>query len=274
MQWIYLSKKGEDEYINRMAQGAGAVPTVIEDWEYNENPQAGIVLRGIMKHKLIKKCWADGRKFRFMDTGYFGNRPNPLNRAGWKVWHRIVPNDLQHNQIISRPGDRWDQLKINTKPFRKTGRNILIVAPDEKPCIFYDTTLDNWLEQTIKKLKQHTDRPIVIRHRNPEVVKNNRIVESSFEFALADAWAVITFNSNAGTESILNGVPVFVTQAANAARPLALDDLSKIETPYYPDSGQVRNWASHLAYGQFHNTELENGTALHILNETEDILNL
>lgn len=274
MQWIYLSKNGTDEYINRMAQGAGVEPTPIESWEYNNNMSAGIVLRGIMKHKIMKQCWADSRRFRYMDTGYFGNRPNPLNPQGWKVWHRVVDNDLQHNIVLPRSSDRWDQLKIAIKPFKRTGREILVVAPDDKPCAFYDTTLDTWLEQTVNTIQQHTDRPIVVRHRHPGMIKHNRDTETSFDTALATAWAVVTFNSNAGTESILNGVPVFVTQAANAARPMSLDDLSKIESPYYPTNDEVHAWAYHLAYGQFHNTELENGTALRILTETEEILGL
>lgn len=274
MQWIYLSKNGTDEYINRMAQGAGVAPTPIESWEYNNDMSAGIVLRGIMKHKLMKQCWADSRRFRYMDTGYFGNRPNSLNPHGWKVWHRVVDNDLQHNSVLSRPADRWDRLKITTRPFKRTGREVLVVAPDDKPCTFYDTTLDAWLEQTVGTIKQYTDRPVVVRHRKPGMIKHNRDTETSFDTALATAWAVVTFNSNAGTESILNGVPVFVTQAANAARPLALDDLSKIESPYYPTDDEVHAWAGHLAYGQFHNSELENGTALRILTETEEILGL
>ena len=274
MHWIYLSKNGSDEYINRMAQGAKVAHTALETWDYNQDVSAGIVLRGIMKHLLIKRCWTDGRRFRYMDTGYFGNRPNPLNPKGFKVWHRVVDNDLQHTDILKRPSDRWDRLNITPKPFTHTGRNVLVVAPDDKPCKFYDTTLDAWLEQTVTQLKQHTDRPIIVRHRNPEIVKQNRIPETSFDSALEDAWAVVTFNSNAGTESILNGVPVFVTQATNAARPLASDDLSKIESPYYPTDDEVHAWACHLAYGQFHNNELEDGTALRILKQTEEILGL
>lgn len=274
MQWIYLSKNGTDEYINRMAQGAGAMPTPVEFWDYNANMSAGIVLRGIMKHKIMKQCWTDSRRFRYMDTGYFGNRPNSLNPHGWKVWHRIVDNDLQHNCVLTRPSDRWDRLKITARPFKRTGREVLVVAPDDKPCTFYNTTLDAWLAQTVNTIQQNTDRPIVVRHRKPGMIKHNRDTETSFDTALTTAWAVVTFNSNAGTESILNGVPVFVTQAANAARPLALDDLSKIESPYYPTDDEVRAWASHLAYGQFHNNELENGTALRILTETEEILGL
>jgi hypothetical protein len=49
---------------------------------------------------------------------------------------------------------------------------------------------------------------------------------------------------------------------ANAASPVALQDLSKIETPYYADKDKLHAWACHLSYGQFHITELKSGQAL------------
>jgi len=41
--------------------------------------------------------------------------------------------------------------------------------------------------------------------------------------------------------------------------------LSKIDTPYYPEKDKVYQWACHLAYGQFHVSEMKDGSALRIL---------
>jgi hypothetical protein len=49
---------------------------------------------------------------------------------------------------------------------------------------------------------------------------------------------------------------------------VASTDLSKIETPYYPDMDKVFAWACHLAYGQFHVNELKDGGAKRMLEET------
>lgn len=260
--WIYLSKHGQDEYINAFARGSGQEPTVLETWQY-EQSQAPLVLRGILKHKIIKRCWADQRPFLYMDTGYMGNRANALNPQGWKVWHRIVPDDFQHGDILDRPADRWQQLHIQCQP-RRSGSRILIAAPDQKPCDVYGIVLDNWLHDTVNTLRTHTDREIVIRARD-----KNRQHRAQHDFvqALDDVWAVVTFNSNAAVEAIQAGVPAFVLAPSSAAKPVANVNLADIETPFFPDDDLREQWCRHLAYGQFHNTELANGTARAIISQ-------
>jgi hypothetical protein len=105
---------------------------------------------------------------------------------------------------------------------------------------------------------------VVVRQRAPKRI--DRITTDTLAQALTDAHALVTFNSNAATESILLGVPVF-TLAPNAAAPVGLQDLSQIEKPYYPNRDKLHAWACHLAYGQFHNDELSDGTAAKILFE-------
>ena len=264
MTWIYLSKHGQDEYINLFAKGAGVDPTALETWNYDDNNNP-LVLRGILKHKIIKKCWEDGRRFLYMDTGYFGNRASPQNPHGWKVWHRIVPDNFQHGEIIiPRPADRWERHQIKLLP-RQQGTKILIAAPDEKPCQVYEIKLQEWIANTIATLKTYTDRPIELRQRDPN---RQRRLSNDFQSALKDVHAVVTFNSNAATEAVMAGVPVFVLAPCSAAMPVANLDLSRIEDPWFPDSDMAQAWCRHLAYGQFHNTELVDGTAQRIL-ETE-----
>lgn len=266
-RWIYLSKKGQDEYINRLARGAGVAPTPIEDWQYDADPDAGLVLRGIMKHKIMKRCWDEGRPFRYMDTGYFGNRPSDQNPNGWKWYHRIVNNDLQHGDIVPQSSDRWDRLNITIRPWRRDGRNIVIVMPDEKACMFYDTTPEIWLDNVGRQIAGKTDRPIIVRHRVADPDARTRDKQTGFDAVLrGDTFAVIVFNSVAATEAVIAGIPAFVTAPCNAARPVANLDLARINDPWYPDSDLVRAWACHLAYGQFHIQELEDGTALAILD--------
>lgn len=267
--WTYLSKNN-DQYMAMLATGAGTAVTDLESWSYEEN-QNPLVIRGIMKHKIIKQCWQDGRRFRYMDSGYLGNKSNPNNPHGWKFWHRIVPNDLQHSAVLPRPPDRLSRLNIRIQPRQRSGSEILIAAPDDKPCVFYGIDQQQWLDDTIKHIRQHTDRPIQIRERRAS--RRERVdPATSFESQLHNAWAVVTYNSIAATEAVIAGVPAFVLAPSNAARPVSNVDLSCIDNPWFPDTDQVHAWACHLAYGQFHVTELTTGVAHRILQETEEML--
>jgi len=261
--WIFLSKGDEDEYINMFAKGCDArtVDTDLFVYEESKNP---IVLRGILKKKIIHKCWEDKRTFYYIDTGYFGNERTISNPNGWKYWHRIVKNDLQHGEIIPRPDDRFKVFNKQFSPWKKNGRKILIAKPDEKPCKFYGVDLDQWVENTVNEIKKHTDRPVVVRERAPKRI--DRIVTDTLQQALDDdVFALVTFNSVAAVESIFHGIPAFTLAPANAASPVSSQDLTKIENPYYPDMDKLYAWGCHLAYGQFHISELKSGKAKELL---------
>jgi len=251
-----------------LARGCGTVPIDILHWQY-EQSKSPLVLRGIMKHKIIKRCWQDKRWFWYMDSGYMGNRVGTDNPGGWKHWHRVVPNDLQHGTVLSRPSDRFDRLRIKIK-LRQRGRDILIVTPDDKPCAFYGVDRSQWLSETVTKIQQLTDHPVVIRERSQDRSsrKTNDLASPK------NVHAVVTFNSVAATEAILAGVPAYVLAPSNAAIPVANTDLSSIHEPWFPEPEQVHAWANHLAYGQFHIQELEDGTARRILEQTREMINV
>jgi hypothetical protein len=262
---IFLSKDGQDPYINMMAIGNNTLPTNSNNFIYASSDEP-IVLRGILKHKIMKKCWDEYRDFYYVDSGYFGNERTVTNPAGWKFWHRIVKNNLQHGEIIPRPDDRFKQFGKKFAPWKKNGRNILIAAPDEKPCKFYGTTQQEWIQTTVETIKKYTDRPIVVRERAPKRI--DRIATDTLQTALDnDVFALVTFNSVAAIESVFHGIPAFTIAPSNAASPVALQDLSQIETPYYANSDKLYAWGCHLAYGQFHVNELKNNTVWNIIND-------
>jgi hypothetical protein len=262
---IFLSKDGQDEYVNMFARGCGYTPISTNDFVY-ESSTDPIVLRGILKHKIMKRCWKDNRDFYYIDTGYFGNEKTDSNPNGWKVWHRIVKNNLQHGEIIPRPDDRFQQFNKKFASWKRGGRKILVAAPDEKPCRFYNTTKEDWVKQTVETIKQYTDRPVEVRERAAKRI--DRTTNDTLQQALDnDVFALVTFNSVAAVESIFHGIPVFTLAPANAAHPVSKQDLSQIENPYYADNDKLYAWACHLSYGQFHINELKSGRALDLLKK-------
>jgi hypothetical protein len=260
---IFLSKQGKDQYINMLAHGCGAPVTNSKHFDFAASASP-VVLRGIL-NKVIKQCMQSGRKFYYMDSGYFGNNVGPKNPQGFKLWHRIVPNNLQHGAIVNRPRDRWESLGIDMQP-RRHGTKIVIAVPDEKPCKFYNIDQQTWLNNTVAIIKTFTDRPIVVRQRAPR--REDRVHQDPLAKVLADdVHALVTFNSVAATEAVILGVPAFVLAPCNAAAPVANASLDSIDNPFWPDEDLRQAWACHLAYGQCHVKELQSGRAKHIMAE-------
>jgi len=251
---ICLSKNKTDEYVNMYAKGAG-LPVYDYDYDY-WNKKAPIMIRSLAKRKVIWQCLEEKKTFFYMDSGYFGNYKSPINPQGWKLYHRIVKNGLQHSDIVERPSDRWESLGIKISKRKKTGKNILVVMPSEKPCKYYGIDPVKWRNDTIEEIKRHTDRPIVIRDKQPRHVRLQKTIYQDLD----DAYAMVTYQSIAAVESVLYGVPAF-TLAPTAADPVANKYLYNLEKPERYDKDYIYSWACHLAYGQFHINEMKNGTA-------------
>jgi len=267
--WIFLSKHGGDKYINMLARGAGAQPTNSDDFDYYYDvfkDQKKLVLRGILKHKIMQRCWQDHRDFYYMDSGYIGNLKSLLNPLGNKNWHRIVHNNLQHDTIIPRSSDRLDRMKISMQN-RRYGRRIIVAAPDDKPCRFYGIDREQWVAETVATIKQHTDRPVVVRDRAAR--RADRVFTDPLSEVLKDdVHALVTFNSNAAVEAVIDGIPVFVLAPAHAAAPVGNRDLACINDPHWASADQRHAWLCHLAYCQYSVKELRDGTAFRMMNET------
>ena len=263
--FVYLSDHGNDEYVNVLATAAGGVITNTDEFNFSSNHNP-IVLRSILKNKIMSQCREAGRDFYYIDSGYLGNTASPRNQLGRKLWHRIVKNGLQHTKMRTRPADRLNRIGLSWSRQRLWGSKIIVAAPDEKPCRHYGVDLDSWIANTVTTLKQHTDREIIVRQR----IKNKavRMMHDPLSKVLTqDIHALVAFNSNAAVEAIIAGVPAFVLAPEHAAMPVALQDLSMIETPFWPDLDLIHQWLCHLSYCQFHVSELRHTKIWNIVNE-------
>ena len=239
------------------------------------------VYRGIVKRKHILRHWQAKTNFYYMDTGYFGNFSSPGNPSGKKRFHRIVKNDLQKHWLENHPSDRWEEIcridpRYQWKGWKKEGKKILIIVPNKKSCVFYgyagaksknpepedETT---WLMNTIETIKKHTDMQIVVREKGSRSARQHHSIFDALDEGI---FATVAFNSIAALESVIYGIPAFVTVPC-AASPLSLTDLSQIAKPFYPDESLIKQQCHSLAYGQFTPEEIINGTAQKLL--TRDV---
>jgi hypothetical protein len=243
-----------DPILQSFIQGCGGR---LSTWKREENTSTPVVLRGITRRKEMIACREANRTFYYIDTGYFGNGKK-------KTYHRITRNDVQYfGNIIERPADRFAATGVQLKKFRP-GTNILLAPPSQKLLNLYNIVLEDWLEQTQSEIKKHTDRPIVVRTKQSRTA---RLVDDTMEMALdLDVHCLVTFSSIAATEALLLGKPA-ITLGPNAASPLCRHYIADIENLYIPTLDEVEAWARHLAYCQFTEPEMRNGTAWRILND-------
>jgi hypothetical protein len=198
---------------------------------------------------LYAKWRAEKRNFIYWDRGYLRRvfatwLPRGQN-GGYYRWH---VNAFQMERIRDVPDDRWRALNIanELRPWRRGGGKIVIA--DTLPDYWNVRGLPvDWSEQTAALLRTKTDRPIVVRHKESKRPLYDEI---------KDAHCLVTHGSIAAVEAVVMGCPVFVEQESAAALVgrVGFDD---IEHPVYPERQQ---WLNSLAYHQFNELELVNGT--------------
>jgi hypothetical protein len=229
-----------------------------------------LVVRGVTSKNEIVECQKNNRDFYYIDTGYVGNFPSDANKSGKKWWHRIVKNDLQHSASWDVPGDRWERLlkqdrRLEWGGWKPYNQKILLVLPNPKACRYYDIDCDQWIAETTEKIKTYSNLPIEVRVKGARSERNHGYsIYNAFDTGV---YATVSFNSIASLESVLYGIPAFVSVPC-AASPLVSTDLSTLKNPYKPTLETITTQCRTLAYGQFRIDEILDGTAWKILNET------
>lgn len=228
-----------------------------------------MVVRGVTSKSEIVECQKMQRDFYYIDTGYLGNFPSPGNTSGKKIWHRVVKNDLQHTAGKDVDTDRWKLLqtqdpRLEWQGWKKHNKKILLVLPNPKACRYYDIDCDTWIAETVEKIKTYSNLAIEIRVKGARSQRNHGYsIYNAFD---SGVYATVSFNSIASLESVLYGIPAFVSVPC-AASTLASTDLSTLRDPFKPNLKDITTMCKTLAYGQFTHEEIANGTAWKILNK-------
>ncbi len=196
---------------------------------------------------LINRWKARGRNRIQWDRGYARRvfatwlpRAPSIEQSYYR-WHL---NSFQMQSVRDVPGDRWKRLQTPVSPWRKGNRHIVIAAPSRTYAACHCPT---WLADTVDSLARVTTRQLVIRDK-----ESKRDLRADLD----GAHCLVAHGSIAAVESVIMGCPVFV-HSDSAAALVGLTDLKEIERPIYPDRDA---WLKSLAYCQFNETELVDGT--------------
>lgn len=172
--------------------------------EYKDNDEIFIsygILRGT--GDIIKK---KNKNFIYIDHGFYKSSPRKFTKEKRTVlnalsgYFRVIKGDLYFNETeVNLDSKRFEQLDIELKD-KRNGEIIILSEPSENTLNFLG--IENWVENTISKIKQYSDREIVIHNKFSDIPLN---------LLLQDAFAFVSCQSTAGFQSIAEGVPAYFT---------------------------------------------------------------
>jgi len=190
-----------------------------------------------------------------------------------KTW-RVGLNGINRNGYFGSQGNdskRADKLNLSLHPWNSKGDSILIACQHKLSGQWAGNDFDTWLVDTVRSIKKHTDRQIIIRShpRYPvsrQLFANDKQITTQipkkipgtyddYDFKLENIFAVFNYSSNPGINAAIQGIPVFVSPSSLAwdVSNKKIENLNKIE---FPDRQQ---WLNDLAYTEWNLDEIATG---------------
>jgi hypothetical protein len=256
--------QGARVLLQRECQVVPARLAVILGWVGTKIRGAHIQLRrDVIDHQRVSKNLImpiDGSCFKFVDDhsqflrysldGVFYNRDRYAN--------------------ANSTASKWNQIQqvlgLQLQPWRAQGDHVLVCLQRDGGWSMKGTDMTAWTVNTVRRLRELTSRPIVIRahpkHRiDLSVLSDLTGVRQSLHGTdltqdLAGAWAAVFYNSSASVAAVLAGIPVFATDDDCVAWRMANPDLAQIEDPKMPAREQ---WLYDLSAAHWTDAESRSG---------------
>ena len=192
----------------------------------------------------------------------------------WKVGLNGINRDAYFGDMDDNNSDRSNVLGLELTPWRKTGEYILICGQHDKSLQWQgQPSMSNWFMQTYNEIRKYTDRPIIFRPhprcRLPHIELGLKYVYrqdpiridgtyDDFDIDFSDVWATVSWSSNPGIHSVIDGVSAFVGPSS-LAYDVAGHYLQHIEHPTTPHRQQ---WLNNYAWTEFTVEEIAKGVPL------------
>jgi hypothetical protein len=265
------AKKNGDTVTNiHNHQTVVADVAVIQGWIAADIKRPHLKLRNdvinqqLAQHKYV--ITADSNLFLYADTA------NTLHYLRYS-FNGVFPNTGIYCDDIINP-KRWQkiqqELNISIKDYRTLGNHILICLQRSGGWSMGKQSVVEWATSVVQKLKQHTDRPIILRAHPgdkqshvylkqlkalPITISTNKKLQDD----LNGCWAVVNHNSSPAVAAAIEGYPVFVTDPERSqCKEIANVDLAQIESPNLPD--RLR-WVQRLSMSHWNFNEVNSGEA-------------
>jgi hypothetical protein len=194
----------------------------------------------------------------------------------WKVGLNGI-NRGSYYTPTNNTSDRATDLGLTLKPWRSNGEYILICGQHDKSLQWKNMpSMSNWFLQTYDEIRKYTDRPIIFRphprcrlehiERGLKNVYRHEPLQIAgtydcYNLNFNNIWATVSWSSNPGPQSIIQGVPVF-SGPNSLAHDVANTNFENIENPIMPDRTQ---WLNDYAWSEFTVEEIAQGLPIDLL---------
>ena len=154
-------------------------------------------------------------------------------------------------------------------PWKQDGDHILLCMQKVGDASLRGQDIFTWTEDTVKILRNHTERQIIVRphplyrKKNRHSECKERVIEYSnvvwqetdltkdgfvpIQQQLDNAWCTVTYTSGSGIDAVLQGVPNIACDSGSMVYDVSSKELSEVEHPY---TGDKSEWANKIAHCQ------------------------
>ena len=240
------------------------------------------------RRDLVERAKKKGIYIITFDGGILSSFGNTITHPKHH-WRVSLYSPMNNGNFLSdnSPSDRWNMMKslwnVKHEPWRKSNQDdpILFVLQPKDNWSMNELDPIDWFMGVYEKIRPITQRKFLIRphpnhmaqmiNRKNEFPEDCELLEGkahwvgdekkyyrfNFQEAITNVHAVVTHNSTASIDSCVRGIPTFVTSDLALCWSVANKDLTKIESPEYPDREQ---WVNDLGYKLWSIKEIKDGT--------------
>jgi len=248
--------------VNNMISGMNKhniYPVIKQHFEYSDIPDLAVTW-GHKRDDLIRGMSSNNKPYLVMERGYVGDRFK---------WTSCGFNGLNGRAdfVNSNTTDcfRWDKhfQRYMSPSYRDTSRGeyALVIGQVIGDAALKHVNIMDWYADRIQELNE-LGIPVVFREHPLNKQNFTRFnlkykvdTNEALEDSLSKAKFVVTFSSNSGVVSVLNGVPTVTYDQGSMVYAITGHDIDSIIAPDRQD------WAHKIAWCQWSENEIVSGEA-------------
>jgi len=195
----------------------------------------------------------------YVDLGYWRRRIS----SRYDGYHKMSINSRHptaYFQNHKHDPQRFKDLRLSVKPWKETGEVILIAGMSQKAARAEGLNHQAWERAALASIQAKSKRLVIYRPK-PNCMRSYPLQGARFDkktplaAMFSNCHALVTRQSNTAVDALLAGIPVFCE--LGPASVMGQSDLSKIESPIYPEDRQ--RFVEDIAWCQFKTAEIAAG---------------